>query len=195
MYTMTALEIVYVACFILGLAYAVFTSVLGGGHGGAGDVGLDAAHDVTGHVDTQPDATSGSIHFSPLSPVVIAMFVTAFGAAGMICLKVFSLSAIVSVPVAVLTGVGAAAVTFYIFVALFSKTQGSSESQIAKMAGCEAEVITPIPAEGVGEIAYVSRGARYTAPARSVSQEEIKSHTVVRIEKIVGNTFFVKPAK
>lgn len=192
---MTTLEIVYVACFILGLVYAVYTTILGGGHEGAGDVGLDAAHDVTGHVDTQPDATSGSIHFSPLSPVVIAMFVTAFGATGMICLKVFKFSSVVSLPIAVVAGVAIAAVTFYIFVALFNKTQGSSESQIAAMVGCEAEVITPIPMEGVGEIAYVSKGARYTAPARSIGNQEIKAHTVVIIDKIAGNTFFVKPSE
>ena len=192
---MLFLEIVYIACFVLGLAYAVFATVFGGGHEGTGHFGLDAAHDVTGHVDTNPDATSGSIQFSPLSPVVIAMFVTAFGATGMICLKVFQFSAIGSLPVAVLVGLAVAAVTFYIFVQLFSKTQGSSESQIAMVVGCEAEVITPIPADGVGEIAYISKGARYTAPARSVSQEEIKSHTVVCIDKIVGNTFFVRPSK
>lgn len=189
---MTALEIVYIGCFVLGLAYAVFATVFGGGH--LGDVSLDAAHDVSGHVDTQADADSGSIQFSPLSPVVIAMFITAFGATGMLCLKVFKFSAVGSLPVAVGAGVGSAAITFYIFALLFSKTQGSSESQIAQMAGCEAEVITPIPAEGVGEIAYVSKGSRYTAPARSVGQIEIKSHTVVRIDKIVSNTFFVKPS-
>ena len=191
---MMFLEIIYIGSFVLGLAYAVFSAVLGGGHEGAGDMGLDAAHDVTGHVDTNPDATSGSIHFSPLSPVVMAMFVTTFGAAGMICLKVFQFSAIASLPVAILAGLAVAAVTFYLFVKLFSKTQGSSESQIALMVGCEAEVITPIPADGVGEIAYVSKGSRYTASARSISQEEIKSHTIVRIDKIVGNTFFVKPS-
>ncbi|MEE9912254.1 MAG: NfeD family protein [Deltaproteobacteria bacterium] len=192
---MTTLEIVYIACFILGLAYAVFASILGGGHEGAGDVGLDAAHDVTGHVDTSPDATSGSIHFSPLSPVVIAMFVTAFGAAGMICLKVFNFSGVASLPIAVIAGLAMAVVTFYIFVMLFSKTQGSSESQIAAMVGCEAEVITPIPTGGVGEIAYVSKGSRYTAPARSIGNSEIKAHSAVRIDKIVGNTFFVKPSE
>lgn len=192
---MTALEIVYIACFVLGLGYAVIATVLGGGHEGTGDVGLDAAHDVTGHVDTTPDPDAGSIHFSPLSPVVIAMFVTAFGATGMICLRVFKFSSIVSLPIAVVAGVAVAAVTFYIFVALFSKTQGSSESQIATLVGCEAEVITPIPAEGFGEIAYISKGARYTAPARSMGNQEIKAHTAVCIEKITGNTFFVNPSK
>ncbi len=184
---MTALEIVYVACFVLGLAYAVFAGFLGG-H--AGDAGMDVSADAAGGGDA-PDATSDGVHFSPLSPVVIAMFVTAFGATGMICLKVFKFSWVASLVVAVILGVAAAAVTFYIFVVLFSKTQGSSESQIAKMLGGQAEVITPIPAQGVGEIAYVSKGARYTAPARSVDQKEIKAHAIVRIDKIVGSTFFV----
>src|SRR5512145_572516 len=35
---MVFLEIVYIACFVLGLAYAVFATVFGGGHEGAGDV-------------------------------------------------------------------------------------------------------------------------------------------------------------
>jgi membrane protein implicated in regulation of membrane protease activity len=195
MVNMGALEIVYIGCFVLGFAYAVISTVLGGGLLGDADVSLDSAHDVAGHVDTQPDASSGTIHFSPLSPVVIAMFVTAFGAAGMVCLKVFMLSAVASLPIAVIIGIGTAAITFYIFVLLFRKTQGSSESQISKMVGCEAEVITPIPSEGMGEIAYTSKGSRYTAPARSVQQKEIKAHAIVRIDKIVGNTFFVKPSE
>ena len=191
---MSALEIVYVGFFILGLAYAIISTILGGGFSGDADAGLDAAHDVTGHVDTDPDASAGSLHFSPLSPVVIAMFVTAFGATGMICLKAFKTSAIVSLPIAVAAGVGVAALTFYLFVLMFSKTQGSSESQVANLIGREAEVITPIPAEGVGEIAYVSRGSRYTAPARSLQNHDIKARVIVRIAKIVGSTFFVEPS-
>jgi membrane protein implicated in regulation of membrane protease activity len=195
MRTMSFLEIVYIACFVFGLGYALFSSAFGGGHEGSGDIGLDAAHDVTAHVDTTPDPSAGSIHFSPFSPAVIAMFVTAFGATGMICLKVFHFSTVGSLTVAVLAGLAVAAITFYIFVALFSKTQGSSESQIAQMVGAEAEVITPIPAEGVGEIAYTSRGSRYTAPARAVDRQEIKAHNIVRIDKIAGNTFFVRSAE
>ena len=191
---MTALEIVYVVCFVLGLAYAVFSTLMGG-HSGHVAGGFDAAHDVSGHVDAASDQNTGTIHFSPMSPVVIAMFVTAFGATGMICLKLFNMSAFASLPLAVGVGLAVATLTFYLFVFIFNKTQGSSESQISQLVGKEAEVITSIPAEGVGEIAYVSKGARYTAPARAALQQEIKTHTVVRIDKIVGNSFFVKPSE
>jgi membrane protein implicated in regulation of membrane protease activity len=192
---MSALETVYIVCFVLGLAYAVFSTIMGGDHAGHIGGGFDASHDVSGHVDAAGDQNSGTIHFSPMSPVVIAMFVTAFGATGMICLKYFKLSALASLPIAAGVGFFVAALTFYFFVMLFRKTQGSSESQISQMVGKEAEVITSIPAEGFGEIAYISKGSRYTAPARAILNREIKTHTVVRIDKIVGNSFFVKPSE
>ncbi|MFH0887893.1 MAG: NfeD family protein [Planctomycetota bacterium] len=197
---MAALEIVFIGCFFLGLAYAVisaiFGGIFGGGEGGAEAGGhFDIDHDIVGHIDTSGGEDTGTIHFSPLSPVVVAMFITAFGSMGMICLKVFKWTPYPSLAIAVLTGVVIAAITFFLFMMLFRATQGSSESKIGEMLGQEAEVITVIPADGLGEIAYVSRGTRYTGPARSAYKNEIKSHSVVIIEKIMGNTFYVKPTE
>ncbi|MBN1665124.1 MAG: NfeD family protein [Deltaproteobacteria bacterium] len=189
---MTALEIVYIICFVFGLAYAVISTVFGGIHA---DGGFDAPGDASGSMHADIGHDSGTMHFSPLSPVVIAMFLTAFGAAGMICLKAFKLPIYYGLTIAVLVGLAVAAVTFFIFVTLFSKTQGSSESNVASIIGKEAEVITPIPADGVGEIAYISKGARYTAPARSALQTDIRSHTIVTVDKIVGNMFIVKASE
>jgi membrane protein implicated in regulation of membrane protease activity len=197
---MGALEIVFIGCFFVGLAYAIISAILGGifggGEGGAEAGGhFDIQHDIVGHVDTSGGTDTGTIHFSPLSPAVVAMFITAFGAMGMICLKVFNLTPYPSLAIAVLTGVSIAVITFFIFLMLFKVTQGSSESKISEMTGQEAEVITTIPSDGLGEIAYVSKGTRYTAPARSAYRNEIKSHSVVTIEKIAGNTFYVKPTE
>jgi membrane protein implicated in regulation of membrane protease activity len=186
---MTALEIVYVASFIFGLAYTVISTIMGVGHG---DAGFGASGDLSGSGDIGAGHNGDGIHFSPLSPVVIAMFLTAFGAAGMICLKVFQVQTYLGLAVAILAGLGVAVVTFFVFVTLFHKTQSSSESRISSLIGQEAEVITPIPAEGVGEIAYTSKGARYTAPAKSSAGTDISSHSIVFIEKIVGNMFIVK---
>ena len=193
---MTMVEMVFVGCFFLGLAYAVISAIFGGIFGGAeggGEGGhFDIDHDIVGHVDTDGSSDTGTIHFSPLSPVIVAMFITAFGAMGMICLKVFKWSPYPSMAVAVLTGVVIATVTFFIFTAIFKATQGSSEAILADVIGKEAEVITTIPADGLGEVAYVSRGTRYTASARAAQKNEIKSHSVVIVEKIVGNTLHVK---
>jgi len=48
-----------------------------------------------------------------------------------------------------------AGLVFLLFNAMFKKTQSSSESHVASLPGQEASIITPIPENGVGEIAYV----------------------------------------
>lgn len=195
---MTAIEVIYIICFFLGLGYAVVTFIFGGAFGGdadAGSGGFDVDHDVAGHIETGVGTDYGTIHFSPISPVVIAMFVTSFGAMGMVCLKFFKLSNFASLPIAVFSGIVIAALSFFVFQAIFRATQASSEARQAELVGLEAEVITPIPNVGLGEIAYIFKGSRYTAPARSVYKTEVPSHTVVTIEKVVGNIVYVKSSE
>jgi hypothetical protein len=61
------------------------------------------------------------------------------------------------------------------------------------LVGSDATIITPIPQGGVGEIAYVQGGTRYTAPARSESGAAIGNGQTVRIHRIVGTQFYVVP--
>jgi membrane protein implicated in regulation of membrane protease activity len=73
---------------------------------------------------------------------------------------------LISASLAVLGGLIIASVVLWLLRGLFSHTQSSSESKIASVIGMEATIITPITENGVGEIAYVQAGTRYTAPAR-----------------------------
>jgi membrane protein implicated in regulation of membrane protease activity len=82
---------------------------------------------------------------------------------------------------------------FLVFNALFKRTQSSSESKVASLLGQTATITTPIPADGVGEIAYVQSGARYTAPARCESGASIPAGKAVKITRIVGTQFYVEP--
>ena len=59
-------------------------------------------------------------------------------------------------------------------------------------AGTEASVVSPIPANGVGEIAYVVGGTRYTAPARMENGAAIGNGKLVTITQMVGTQFYVK---
>jgi hypothetical protein len=54
-----------------------------------------------------------------------------------------------------------------------------------------ATVITPIPANGVGEIAYVQAGSRYSAPARDEHGATVATGQTVKIVRIVGSQFYV----
>ena len=201
---------VYLFCFAAGLAFAIISgllsgfSAIGGGDVGGGDFDADVGGDFDADVGGDFDADAGgadadvgdggshgAVTFSPFSPVVMAMFITAFGGVGMI-LDGMALPALVSMPVSVASGIGVAIITFWLFYKLFKMTQGSSEPNQAELIGLEAEVLIPIPANGVGKIAYIARERRFTAGARSETGEAIKGHATVRIERIVGGIHIVR---
>jgi hypothetical protein len=77
---------------------------------------------------------------------------------------------------------------------MFSRTQSSSEARVSTLIGTVATVITPIPASGVGEIAYVQAGSRYTAPARTENAQPLAGGKLVKITRIAGSQFYVTPA-
>ena len=62
----------------------------------------------------------------------------------------------------------------------------------SSLIGITATIITPIPENGVGEIAYVNGGSRYTAPARSIGGKPIGNGAAVKIARIVGSQFYVE---
>ena len=184
------LFLVYAVCLGVGLVFTILSAMLShvfGGH--------DAGHDAHGEIGTGGHAEAGynMPGFSPFSPTVIASFITAFGGFGMIFSKIEGTkNPWISAPLAVLCGFVIAAGVFWMFHQLFSKTQSSSESQVTGLIGSTATIISPIPASGVGEIAYVDNGSRYTAPARVVSGAALATGQTVKICKIVGSQFYVE---
>jgi membrane protein implicated in regulation of membrane protease activity len=123
----------------------------------------------------------------------MASFITAFGGFGLIFTQFpATSSAAISAPLSLLGGSAVAGVLFAFFRSIFRHTQGSSESHVARLIGVEANVITPIPENGVGEIAYVVGDTRYTAPARSEGGGGVANGRTVKITRIVGTQFYVQ---
>jgi membrane protein implicated in regulation of membrane protease activity len=85
-----------------------------------------------------------------------------------------------------------AGIAFALFNWMFTQTQSSSESKVSSLVGQTASILTPIPENGMGQIAYVQGGSRYTAPARTENGSPIGSGKLVRITRIVGTDFFVE---
>ena len=180
--------IIYAICLVFGLLFTLISAFAGhlfGGHDG-GDVGTG------GHAEAGFDHT-GLPGISFFSPTVMCSFITAFGAFGIIFTKIDSTSSPwMSAPLAVAGGGVVAWIAFLLFNAMFKKTQSSSESRVSTVVGMTASVVSPIPENGVGEIAYVQGGTRYTAPARSEKGAAIVSGHPVKITRIVGSQFFVE---
>lgn len=187
--------IIYAICLVLGLMFTLISAfaghLFGGDHGGdlghAGDVGTG------GHADAGYDH-SGIPGISFFSPTVLASFVTAFGAFGLIFSKIDATQSVwLSAPLSIVGGICVAFAVLWVVNLMFSKTQSSSESRVATLVGQTASIITPIPANGVGEIAYVQGGSRYSAPARSEKGVPVANGQTVKIKRVVGTQFFVEP--
>lgn len=186
---LSSLNCVYFALLGIGVAYAVII-LIGGGVDADVDVGdVDVDFDAGGDLDFD----HGEIGINPLSPVTIASFVTAFGAFGIIGLELLDLggewSLALSLGGAVVTAALASLAYSYFLIA----PQGSSEVRARDIVGAKGEIITPIPAGKMGEVAFVARGTRMTSAARSADGSEIPRGTLVQITETVGSVVFVKP--
>ena len=181
---------IYLICLGVGLVFTLASAIMGHafGHGHDAHVGGSG-----GHAEAGVDA-SDMPGISAFSPTVIASFITAFGGFGIIFHQIpLTHNAWASAPLAVLCGSLTASGVLWLLRQLFLKTQSSSESKVAKLIGVTATVITPIPEKGVGEIAYVQGGTRYTAPARCETDPALGNGKLVKITRIVGSQVYVQP--
>jgi len=191
----------YLASLAVGFLLALITVLAGDIFGGESDVsldhdvdiGLDADHDVGLGGDIDHAELGAGVTVSPLSLPVIASFLTFFGGTGLVADQGMGLPPLVSVPVASVVGLGVAAIAFVGLAKLFIATQGTAHGRAAEMVGLEAEVITPIPADGIGEIAFNFKGSHRTQGARSENGEDIAKHAMVKISRVVGGTCYVRP--
>jgi len=178
---------IYAICLVVGLVFTLVSVVAGhffGGH---------EAH-VTGsggHAEAGADS-SDMPGISIFSPTILASFITAFGGFGLIFSQ-FQITrpAVISAPLSMLCAAGVAGFLYKFLSMVFSHTQSSSESRVAKLVGVEANVISPITENGVGEIAYVVSGSRYTAPARVENGKAVANGQTVKITRVVGTQFYV----
>ena len=184
--------LIYIICLGTGLVFTLLSLVAGhmfGGHVGHG------GHDIGsgGHAASGADGSDGP-GMSAFSPTMIAAFIMAFGGFGVIFHQIPAIRGTwLNAPLALVCGLLAASFLLWLLRQLMRQTQSSSEGPVGTLAGSNATGIGAIPQHGVGEIAYVQAGSRYTAPARSESGGAIASGQTVKINRVVGSSFYVVP--
>ncbi len=203
--------VAYWICFSIGAGYATVTALLGGffgvvhhvadfGGGGAaadmgGDYGAGGDHaGGVGHGDAYSGPAEAEPVIAPLSPATISVFLTTFGGIGIITTTLFHMKLLLSLPVSLASGVLVAGFVLILFYHLFTKIQASSETKMTEVVGLTGEVTVPIPAGGLGEVAYICRGARLVGPARADGSNSFPRHAAVRIARRVGSTLYVERA-
>jgi membrane protein implicated in regulation of membrane protease activity len=182
--------IIYGICLLVGLVFTLISVLAGHFFGGHGDHVAGSG----GHAEAGADA-SDMPGISIFSPTVMASFVTAFGGFGLIFTQFPATSrTVISAPLSLFCALLVAGVLYKFLGMVFRHTQSSSESHVGQLAGTEASVISPIPENGVGEIAYVVGGTRYTAPARMENGAAVPNGKLVKITHVVGTQFYVTSA-
>jgi membrane protein implicated in regulation of membrane protease activity len=178
--------IIYAICLVLGLMFTLVSAFLGHLFGGHDSVGAGGNADAGFDSDGVPGITF-------LSPTVLATFVTAFGAFGLIFSEIKATSSVwLHAPISFVAALGVSLVVLWGMNKIFRGTEGSSEGRVAKLVGQTAAIISPIPPNGVGEISYEQSGSRYTAPARDEKGGAIGMGKTVKITRIVGTQYFVE---
>jgi len=157
------------------------------------DVNIGHAPEIGHAGPIATDVDTSSVKVPSLSPITVACFVTAFGAFGLIGLGLFDASAKTSLIWAGLGGLSIAVIAHFAFGYFLIAPQGSSEVRLNDILGSQAEVITPIPPDSVGEIAFVAQGGRMTYTAKSAHHRPIPRGTTVIIESVVGGVAVVHP--
>lgn len=183
---LTTLNCIYFAMVIAGLIYAVGLLLLGGF--GDGDVSADAGADGdVGGLDI------GDTDLQIFSPITAATFVTVFGATGLICTIGFDIDQRFSLVIAAFSGALVSLIVAYAYSRLLVEMHGTTEIRQADMIGAVAQVITPIPADGMGEVRFEIKNELISRPARSSDRTPISRGTTVVVEQIVAGAVIVRP--
>ncbi len=195
--TSPGLTILYLTFLGIGIIYAVIV-LIGAELGNLHIPGFDfhvGGHDIgLGHdLSAGASVDHPGVKVPSLSPITVASFITAFGAFGLIAMGLFDATARGSLLWAAGGGLVIAVIAHFAFGYFLIAPQGSSEVHLEELPGSEAEVITPIPADSVGEIAFVAQGGRVTYTAKSADSTPIPRGTTVTIVEIVAGIAVVQP--
>ncbi|MFQ5811335.1 MAG: NfeD family protein [Armatimonadota bacterium] len=178
----------------MGSAFSFGDTDVGAGgldvHADGLDVHTDGFDVHADSVDVSPDVEAGAT-IGPVSGPIISTLLSGFGIVGIVCTKFFQMPPMLSAPISALTAIAASIAVFYALSKLLLSLQGTSHTTLASVVGTDAQVVSPIPADGVGMVAYSHGGVRDSRPARSEEGVLIPQHSLVRITRVAGATLIV----
>jgi hypothetical protein len=147
------------------------------GHHTSGGQHVGLGHQADIHIGGHGGGENGdATHNGPgiLNMPTIMAFLTWFGGAGYIFTRTLGLAGIITVPLALISGLLGGGIMFVLLARLLWPMMSKPLSKADyHLPGTPARVVSPIRADGVGEIVYTKGGSRFTAGARSVGEEPV----------------------
>jgi membrane protein implicated in regulation of membrane protease activity len=175
--------------FLVGIAFSLFSLVMGGHGDGEHDfMGHDVHHD-TGHHDDGHDGDSSIFNVGFLSVRGMALLSTGFGGVGFL-VQVYTGKVLFSTLSGLLFGYVFAFAVLSVM-KMFKAQQSNSLIAMDNAKGQEATVVTSIPQGGAGEIRFELSGQEFVKMAYSASGSPIRSGSRVRIDQVSGGSMTV----
>jgi len=179
-----------IVTMVIGELSELFEDIFGGDHDIIDhDIDHDVPHEI-GHHDAEHDGMAEMYTPSMFSFRIILAFLSGFGIAGAIAIHLDQ-----GILLSSLYGVGTGfAMGFlnYLFVLFLAAGQASFNVSETDFVGREARVIVSIPADGLGQVQIDTGMGTMTKLSRSSEGVVIPENSIVRVERIVGQTVLVK---
>ena len=182
----------YLVCFVLGFAFSVL-SFLGGGMrwhlpfkwhvGHAGPHVHAGTHVHLGH--------GGGAQVSVFNFLTLTIFLAWFGGTGYLLTRYSTVWFLLGLGVAILSGIGGAAIIFAFLKALMSSEHPMDPADY-EMVGVLGKVTSSIRSGGTGEITYSQGGTRHAAGARSEDSSAIAKGSEVVVTRYEHGIAYVR---
>jgi len=145
---------------------------------------------LLGQVGGMLDADYNGATISPFKPIIIAVFLVAFGGLGLILAQMFHIW--MALPVSLFGGFVLGYLIYRFVVVPLHKWQNTSAHDKQSIIGVTAKVSEAIPQGGYGKITYTYNDKIMSGPAKSEDGNQIHRNTVVEIMYIEKNTYHVR---
>ncbi|MCL1844747.1 MAG: NfeD family protein [Defluviitaleaceae bacterium] len=149
---------------------------------------------VVGELGELGGFDGGSSGFAFFKPKLIAVFLVASGAIGLILTPNLYFPGVggIILFISVTGGLLTAGLFNRLVIIPLNRAQNTSAFNIQDTIGTTADVISPIPQGGYGKIRYNISGSVVTSPAKSEDGNQISAGTRVEIIYVEKNTYFVR---
>jgi membrane protein implicated in regulation of membrane protease activity len=164
-------DIIYLVCMGTGLLYTLITLFFG-----------DTVSDLLGQID-----------LPVLQPILLVSALTAFGASGFLLTRFTAFSQWFVFAIAVAIGLMLAAAAYFVWVKPMENAESSIGYSMKQLEGMVGEVLTSIPAEGLGEVLITMVGGTTNHMAASIDREAIREGTRVVVIDVRDHVLYVTP--
>jgi len=176
-------EAFYFVCFLVGFFFSVASVLSGSAHSH-----LHLPRGFHGHGPAGRGSQS-----SPINLGTVSAFLAWFGGAGYLLTRYSSFWALVTLGLAVVSGIAGASVVFWFLVKVLLAHERVLDPADYEMAGVLGRVSSPLRQGGTGEMIFSRDGARRAASIRSETGQAIEKGVEVVVTRYEKGIAYVRP--